>query len=105
MPENPSSGSGRTAPGPLYAGPFRPEIIERAAGSYLYTTDGRAILDFTSGQMSAILGHSHPAIVATVQRQVATLDHLFSGMLSCRWSSSRNAWPACCQTPWTRSSS
>ena len=32
--------------------------------------------------MSAILGHSHPAIVETVQKQVATLDHLFSGMLS-----------------------
>ena len=65
-----------------YAGPFTPEIIERAAGSYLYTTDGRAILDFTSGQMSAILGHSHPAIVATVSGRWLPLDHLFSGMLS-----------------------
>jgi len=64
------------------AGGFTPEIIERAEGSYLYTTDGRKILDFTSGQMSAILGHSHPEIVATVQRSVAELDHLFSGMLS-----------------------
>ncbi|MFB6392821.1 aspartate aminotransferase family protein [Polymorphospora lycopeni] len=64
------------------AGTFTPEIIERAAGSYVFTGDGRRILDFTSGQMSAILGHSHPEIVATVQRQVATLDHLFSGMLS-----------------------
>ncbi|MEV7232051.1 aspartate aminotransferase family protein [Polymorphospora sp. NPDC051019] len=64
------------------AGTFTPEIIERAAGSYVFTRDGRRILDFTSGQMSAILGHSHPEIVATVQRQVATLDHLFSGMLS-----------------------
>ena len=65
-----------------YAGPFTPEIVERAAGSFVYTADGRRILDFTSGQMSAILGHSHPAIVETVQKQVATLDHLFSGMLS-----------------------
>jgi len=64
------------------AGRFTPEIIERAAGSYLYTECGRRILDFTSGQMSAILGHSHPEIVATIQRQSATLDHLFSGMLS-----------------------
>ncbi|MFE2041918.1 aspartate aminotransferase family protein [Streptomyces sp. NPDC059477] len=63
-------------------GMFTPEIIERAAGSFVFTTDGRKILDFTSGQMSAILGHSHPEIVATVQRQVATLDHLYSGMLS-----------------------
>ena len=67
-----------------YAGPgtFTPEIIASAGGSFLHTEDGRRILDFTSGQMSAILGHSHPEIVATVTRQVATLDHLFSGMLS-----------------------
>ncbi|MCO5984571.1 aspartate aminotransferase family protein [Actinoallomurus spadix] len=64
------------------AGRFTPEIIDRAAGSFLYTEDGRKILDFTSGQMSAIIGHSHPEIVATVREQVGRLDHLFSGMLS-----------------------
>ncbi len=64
------------------AGRFTPEIITRAEGSYVWTESGRRILDFTSGQMSAILGHSHPDIVATVRRQSATLDHLFSGMLS-----------------------
>ena len=64
------------------AGTFTPEIIASANGSFLRTEDGRRILDFTSGQMSAILGHSHPEIVATVTRQIATLDHLFSGMLS-----------------------
>src|SRR3954468_12287037 len=64
------------------AGPFTPEIIARAEGSFLYTEDGRRLLDLTSGQMSAILGHSHPAIVATVREAVGTLDHLFSGMLS-----------------------
>lgn len=64
------------------AGTFTPEIIDRAVGSYVVTADGREVLDFTSGQMSAILGHAHPEIVATVQRQVARLDHLFSGMLS-----------------------
>ena len=63
-------------------GGFTPEIVERAEGSYVYTAGGRKILDFTSGQMSAILGHCHPEIVATVQRAVADLDHLFSGMLS-----------------------
>ncbi|BEL06958.1 aspartate aminotransferase family protein [Actinoplanes sichuanensis] len=64
------------------ASSFTPEIIERAEGGFVWTADGRRILDFTSGQMSAILGHSHPAVVETVQRQAATLDHLFSGMLS-----------------------
>jgi 2,2-dialkylglycine decarboxylase (pyruvate) len=65
-----------------YGGTFTPEIIVRAEGSFLYTESGRKVLDFTSGQMSAILGHSHPEIVATVRQQVGTLDHLFSGMLS-----------------------
>ncbi|GAB3833219.1 aspartate aminotransferase family protein [Kribbella italica] len=67
-----------------YAGPntFGPDVIDHAAGSFLFTEDGRRILDFTSGQMSAILGHSHPAIVETVRRQIGSLDHLFSGMLS-----------------------
>ncbi|WP_433731643.1 aspartate aminotransferase family protein [Nocardia sp. CA-129566] len=64
------------------AGEFTREIIARAEGSFLYTESGREILDFTSGQMSAILGHGHPDIVATVRRQIGELDHLFSGMLS-----------------------
>jgi 2,2-dialkylglycine decarboxylase (pyruvate) len=65
-----------------YGGKFAPVIVERAAGSFVYDADGRAILDFTSGQMSAILGHSHPEIAETISRYAANLDHLFSGMLS-----------------------
>ncbi len=64
------------------AGGFTHEIIESAAGSFLTTAGGRRILDFTSGQMSAILGHSHPEIVATVRARIGILDHLYSGMLS-----------------------
>lgn len=64
------------------AAEFTREIITSAAGSFVTTADGRRLLDFTSGQMSAILGHSHPEIVATVQHSIGTLDHLFSGMLS-----------------------
>ncbi|MFW7413514.1 aspartate aminotransferase family protein [Demequina sp. SO4-18] len=65
-----------------YGTEFSPRIIERAAGSSIYDSEGNAILDFTSGQMSAILGHSHPDVVATVTESMTTLDHLFSGMLS-----------------------
>ena len=65
-----------------YGGRFTPRIIERAAGAYVYDSDGRAILDFTSGQMSALLGHAHPEIVDAVTRAVHSLDHLYSGMLS-----------------------
>ncbi|MDP9799677.1 2,2-dialkylglycine decarboxylase (pyruvate) [Catenuloplanes nepalensis] len=65
-----------------YGATFTPRIIERAEGAYVYDSEGRAILDFTSGQMSAILGHAHPDVVATVASSVASLDHLYSGMLS-----------------------
>ncbi|GAA4021692.1 aspartate aminotransferase family protein [Allokutzneria multivorans] len=65
-----------------YGGGFTPEIIDRAEGSHVVTEDGRRVLDFTSGQMSAILGHSHPEIVATVREGIGKLDHLYSGMLS-----------------------
>ncbi|OZF48476.1 aspartate aminotransferase family protein [Rhodococcus sp. 14-2470-1a] len=65
-----------------YGVTFTPRIIERAEGTHVYDSDGQAILDFTSGQMSAVLGHSHPDIVRAVSQSVGSLDHLFSGMLS-----------------------
>ena len=65
-----------------YGPSFEEIIVERAEGSFVHDADGRAILDFTSGQMSAVLGHTHPDIVATVNRQMGQVAHLFSGMLS-----------------------
>jgi 2,2-dialkylglycine decarboxylase (pyruvate) len=65
-----------------YGGSFEEIIVERAEGSFVHDADGRAILDFTSGQMSAVLGHTHPDVVATVERQTRAVAHLFSGMLS-----------------------
>ncbi len=65
-----------------YGGDFADQRIVRAEGAYIYDGDGRKILDFTSGQMSGILGHGHPEIVAVVQDMAANLDHLHSGFLS-----------------------
>ena len=50
-----------------YGGKFSDFVAASAKGSFIYDARGRRVLDFTSGQMSAILGHSHPAIVETVQ--------------------------------------
>jgi 2,2-dialkylglycine decarboxylase (pyruvate) len=61
---------------------FASFVPARAEGSYLYDAAGARMLDFTSGQMSAILGHSHPEIVAAAREAVGTLDHLFSAMVS-----------------------
>ncbi len=65
-----------------YGGDFADPFIVAAKGLSIYDRDGREILDFTSGQMSGILGHSHPEIVAVVQEMVASLDHLHSSFLS-----------------------
>jgi 2,2-dialkylglycine decarboxylase (pyruvate) len=65
-----------------YGASFTPRIIERASGVHVFDRQGTPILDFTSGQMSAILGHAHPDIVSTVSSAVASLDHLYSGMIS-----------------------
>ncbi len=65
-----------------YGGRFEDMIIERAQGAFVYDADGRAILDFTSGQMSSLLGHGHPEVAAVIAERARNLDHLFSGMLS-----------------------
>ncbi|MFO1085616.1 MAG: aspartate aminotransferase family protein [Reyranellaceae bacterium] len=65
-----------------YGGAFSPVIAERAHGNFFTDADGRRILDFTSGQMSAILGHSHPEIVDVARHWIGELDHLYSTILS-----------------------
>lgn len=58
------------------------DLIVHAQDSTLITSDGRPILDFTSGQMSAILGHGNPEIVETAHEYMQNLDHLLSNMLT-----------------------
>lgn len=65
-----------------YGSAFDRVIIERAEGSRLYDADGRSIIDFTSGQMSMLVGHGHPRITEAIRKQSAEAVHLFSGMLS-----------------------
>jgi 2,2-dialkylglycine decarboxylase (pyruvate) len=65
-----------------YGGEFAAEIIDRASGSWLTTEGGRRILDFTSGQMCATLGHGHPEILRALSDASGRVVHLFSGFLS-----------------------
>ena len=43
-----------------YGATWSPFIADRAAGAFVEDASGGRVLDFTSGQMSAVLGHSHP---------------------------------------------
>lgn len=49
-------------------GAVDPLPIDRAEGVYVYTSDGRKILDFNSQLMSVNIGHSHPRVVARMKQ-------------------------------------
>ena len=65
-----------------YGAHYFDKQIVSADGSYVFAEDGQKILDFTSGQMSAILGHRHPELTAVVHEWTDRLVHLHSCMLS-----------------------
>ena len=49
--------------------------VDRGEGSYLYATDGRKFLDFTSGIAVTSLGHCHPHLIEAVTAQAKRLWH------------------------------
>ena len=57
-----------------YLQPF-PVYVERAAGSKKYDVDGSEIIDYWVGHGAMLLGHSHPAVVEALQRQVERSTH------------------------------
>ena len=59
---------------PMSVEDARPRIV-RGEGTYLYDDAGRRYLDGISGSYNHCLGHSHPALVETVKRQMDTLVH------------------------------
>jgi adenosylmethionine---8-amino-7-oxononanoate aminotransferase len=52
-----------------------PVMIERAEGSTLYDTEGRAYIDGTSSLWCNVHGHRHPAIDAAVRAQLDCVAH------------------------------
>lgn len=65
-----------------YGTSYHHEIITSADGIYVETHTGHRMMDFTSGQMSCLLGHGNPEVVQVIHAHAQHLDHLFSGMLS-----------------------
>lgn len=55
----------------------RPPIrITRAEGVYLYTADGRKLIDAISSWWVNLHGHCHPRIASAIAKQVKQLDHV-----------------------------
>jgi adenosylmethionine---8-amino-7-oxononanoate aminotransferase len=53
-----------------------PLDIRSAEGAYLFTNDGRKIVDGISSWWTNLHGHCHPKIMAAIQEQTRHLDHV-----------------------------
>ncbi|MFH8738517.1 aspartate aminotransferase family protein [Streptomyces sp. NPDC017964] len=61
-------------------------IIERAEGSYVFTTDGRRLFDGTAGLWHANVGHARPELADAAHAQMLRLEtyHVFGRYLNDR---------------------
>jgi acetylornithine aminotransferase len=53
-----------------------PMALVRGEGAVVWDESGRSYVDLVSGIAVNALGHAHPAVVAAVSRQIATLGHV-----------------------------
>ncbi|MEQ9259766.1 MAG: aminotransferase class III-fold pyridoxal phosphate-dependent enzyme, partial [Roseovarius sp.] len=54
----------------FYQGRGRKPVLEQARGVYMWDTDGRRYLDGSSGAMVCNIGHSDPAVLEAMRRQM-----------------------------------
>jgi adenosylmethionine-8-amino-7-oxononanoate aminotransferase len=58
----------------------KPILITRGEGAYLYTAEGRKLLDAISSWWVNLHGHAHPVIAAAIAEQARRLEHvIFAG--------------------------
>jgi acetylornithine aminotransferase len=50
--------------------------LVKGKGSIVFDADGKKYIDMLGGIATNILGHSHPAVVSAVTRQIRTLSHV-----------------------------
>src|SRR5512135_3426689 len=51
-------------------------VVERARGTTIWDTAGRAYLDLLAGMGVANIGHSHPAVVYAIEEQIRRHLHV-----------------------------
>jgi taurine---2-oxoglutarate transaminase len=61
-------------------GQLDPIAIDRAEGVYLYTPEGKRILDFNSQLMSVNIGHGDPRVIAAITHQIQRVTYVTPSM-------------------------
>src|SRR5271168_4296160 len=59
-----------------------PPIAVRGEGIYLYTQDGKAVIDASGGAAVACLGHGNRRVAEAIGRQAATMAYSHTGTFS-----------------------
>ena len=56
-----------------------PLPVASAKGIYMYTPEGKRIIDFNSQLMSVLIGHGHPKVIAAIKQQLDELIFVHPG--------------------------
>jgi adenosylmethionine-8-amino-7-oxononanoate aminotransferase len=59
----------------LHRGASAPPRAARAAGGYIFDTDGKRYFDGSGGAAVSCLGHNHPRVMEALKTQMETLDY------------------------------
>ena len=86
-------------------GAVDPIAIDHAEGVYLYTPEGRRILDFNSQLMSVNIGHGDRRVIDAITAQALKLQYVQPAFATEIRARSARSWPRSCPATWTRSSS
>jgi taurine--2-oxoglutarate transaminase len=61
-------------------GDVNPLPITKAEGVYIYTADGKKILDFNSQLMCVLIGHGHKKVIAAMKKALDEVIYVYPGM-------------------------
>ncbi|MBL8006333.1 MAG: aminotransferase class III-fold pyridoxal phosphate-dependent enzyme [Ignavibacteria bacterium] len=58
----------------------KPLVIDKAEGVYLFDSDGKKYIDFSSQLICVNIGHGHPKVAEAVARQMSEVSYIYPGM-------------------------
>mgnify|MGYP001378668237 CR=1 FL=1 len=60
----------------------KPMVIERGEGVYIYDTDGKKYIDFSSQLIAVNIGHGNQKVTEAVAKQMSEISYVYPGMMT-----------------------